>query len=58
MGNSRRVDPPNGQPHFVVASETPVNADMRVSTFRHWMGVVDMHFFSAPTGGQISAIAN
>jgi hypothetical protein len=29
MGNSRRIDPPNGKPHFVVASETPINADKR-----------------------------
>ena len=31
-GNSRRIDPPNGKPHFVMASETPINADMRVRT--------------------------
>jgi len=42
----------------VVASETPINADMRVSSFRQWMGVIDVHFFSAPTSRQFSAIEN
>ena len=58
MGNSRRIDPPNGKPHFVVASETPINADMRVSSFRQRMGMVNVHFFSAPTSRQFIAIGN
>jgi hypothetical protein len=28
------IDSPNGKAHFVVARETPINADMRVSSFR------------------------
>jgi hypothetical protein len=50
-----QIDTPNGQPHFVVARETLVNADMRVSSFRQWTGVVDVHFFSAQTSRQFSA---
>jgi len=41
------IDTPNGKAHFVVARETPINADMGVS--RQWQSVVEVHFFSAPT---------
>jgi hypothetical protein len=58
MGNSGRIDPPNGKPHFVVASETPINTDMRVSSVWQWMGVVNVHFFSAQTSRQFIAIGN
>jgi hypothetical protein len=47
------IDTPNGKAHFVVARETPINADMRVS--RQWQSVVEVHFFSAPTSRQFSA---
>jgi hypothetical protein len=51
----QRFDTPNGKPHFVVARGTLINADMRVSSFRQWIGVVDVHFSPAPTSGQFSA---
>ena len=41
------IDTPNGKAHFVVARETPIDADMGVS--RQWQSVVEVHFFSAPT---------
>ena len=41
------IDTPNGKAHFVVARETPINADMRGS--RQWQSVVEVHFFSAPS---------
>jgi hypothetical protein len=47
------IDTPNGKAHFVVARETPINADMGVS--RQWQSVVEVHFFSAPTRRQFSA---
>jgi hypothetical protein len=47
------IDTPNGKAHFVVARETPINADMRGS--RQWQSVVEVHFFSAPTSRQFSA---
>ena len=47
------IDTPNGKAHFVVARETPIDADMRVS--RQWQSVVEVHFFSAPTSRQFSA---
>jgi hypothetical protein len=47
------IDTPNGKAHFVVARETPINADMRVS--RQWESVVEVHFFSAPTSRQFTA---
>jgi hypothetical protein len=47
------IDTPNGKAHFIVARETPKNADMRVS--RQWQSVVEVHFFSTPTSRQFSA---
>jgi hypothetical protein len=47
------IDTPNGKAHFVVARETPIDADMGVG--RQWQSVVEVHFFSAPTSRQFSA---
>ena len=49
------IDAPHGQAHFVMARGTFINADMRVSSFRQWQSVVEVHFFSAPTSRQFSA---